>query len=149
MSLVTRKPVFGVCGCAGWSAPLLFGYGINRFSHDVAQKEHLRIVYILNTQNFKPTWKPACDFEIDLFLDDTNRIQYLATSSRIHTCMISQPLLFNIWIKLCFFRADLTGWTKRFPFDKFHKQDSQNFFFLPLASNIVDKNNFKRQNCNY
>ena len=23
-------------GCAGWSAPLLFAYGINRFSHDVA-----------------------------------------------------------------------------------------------------------------
>ena len=55
MSLVTRKPVFGVCDqgrlkpacaateaswrlrvCAGWSAPLLFAYGINRFSHDVA-----------------------------------------------------------------------------------------------------------------
>ena len=80
LSLVTRKPVFGVCdqvrheracvateatqrleisdletrgiilsrqrttnalirlrGCAGWSASLLFAYGINRFSHDVAQ----------------------------------------------------------------------------------------------------------------
>ena len=80
MSLVTRKPVFGVCDqvrlkptcwatgmssslaildivsvdiilskhqtakalislrrCAGWSAPLLFAYGKNRFSHDVAQ----------------------------------------------------------------------------------------------------------------
>ena len=24
-------------GCAGWSAPLLFAYGKNRFSHDVAQ----------------------------------------------------------------------------------------------------------------
>ena len=78
MSLVIRKPVFGVCdqvrhkpscaatearwrleisdietrsiilsrqwttkvlirlfGCAGWSAPLLFAYGINRFSHDM------------------------------------------------------------------------------------------------------------------
>ena len=78
-SLVTRKPVFGICdhirlkpacsatetswglevlaiagrgiilfrqrtakvlirlrGCAGWSAPLLFAYGINTFSHDVA-----------------------------------------------------------------------------------------------------------------
>ena len=75
MSLVMRKPVFGVChvgrlkpaqkfdrgfsdtetrgiilsqqrttktlnrlrGCAGLSAPLLFAYEINRFSHDVAQ----------------------------------------------------------------------------------------------------------------
>ena len=26
-----------LCGCAGQSAPLLFTYGINRFSHDVAQ----------------------------------------------------------------------------------------------------------------
>ena len=25
-----------LCGCAGRSAPLLFAYGINRFSHDVA-----------------------------------------------------------------------------------------------------------------
>ena len=39
LSLVTRKPVFGVCdqgslklrGYAGWSAPLLFEYGKNRF----------------------------------------------------------------------------------------------------------------------
>ena len=58
MSLVTRKPVFRVCdqirlkpacsvtatslglempGCAGWCAPLLFVYGKNRFSHDMAQ----------------------------------------------------------------------------------------------------------------
>ena len=80
LSLVTRKPIFGVCdegklkpayaatearlessdietrsiilsrqrttkvlsslrGCAGWSAPLLFAYWINRFSHDVAHSE--------------------------------------------------------------------------------------------------------------
>ena len=80
MSLVTRKPVFGVCdqerlkpACsaseasysldlasigiilskqqitkalirlcerAGWSAPLLFAYDINRFSHDMAHMMH-------------------------------------------------------------------------------------------------------------
>ena len=82
MSLVMRKPVFGVCdqarhklacsatdtskrleildiettdiilskqritkalirlrGCAGWSAPLLFAHGINRFSQDMAHTE--------------------------------------------------------------------------------------------------------------
>ena len=29
--------------CAGWSAHLLFAYGINRFSHDVAQIIHMGI----------------------------------------------------------------------------------------------------------
>ena len=33
----TRKALIRLRGCAGWSAPLLFAYGINRFSHDVAQ----------------------------------------------------------------------------------------------------------------
>ena len=30
------KALIRLRGCAGWSAPLLFTYGINRFSHDVA-----------------------------------------------------------------------------------------------------------------
>ena len=33
----TTKALIRLRGCAGWSAPLLFAYGINRFSHDVAQ----------------------------------------------------------------------------------------------------------------
>ena len=32
------KVLIRLRGCAGWSAPLLFAYGINRFSHDVAHK---------------------------------------------------------------------------------------------------------------
>ena len=32
----TTKVLIRLRGCAGWSAPLLFAYGINRFSHDVA-----------------------------------------------------------------------------------------------------------------
>ena len=32
----TTKALIRLRGCAGWSAPLLFAYGINRFSHDVA-----------------------------------------------------------------------------------------------------------------
>ena len=31
------KVLIRLHGCAGWSAPLLFAYGINRFSHKVAQ----------------------------------------------------------------------------------------------------------------
>ena len=31
------KALIGLCGCACWSAPLLFAYGKNRISHDVAQ----------------------------------------------------------------------------------------------------------------
>ena len=33
----TTQVLIRLCRCAGWSAPLLFAYGINRFSHDVAQ----------------------------------------------------------------------------------------------------------------
>ena len=32
----TTKALIRLLGCTGWSAPLLFVYGINRFSHDVA-----------------------------------------------------------------------------------------------------------------
>ena len=32
----TTKVLIRLRGCAGWSAPLLFEFGINRFSHDVA-----------------------------------------------------------------------------------------------------------------
>ena len=38
----TTKTLFRLCGCAGWSAPLVFTYGINRFSHDLAQVESLQ-----------------------------------------------------------------------------------------------------------
>ena len=33
----TTKALIRLRGCAGWSAPLLFAYGKNRFSHDVFQ----------------------------------------------------------------------------------------------------------------
>ena len=32
----TTKALIRLLGCAGWSAPLLFAYGIKGFSHDVA-----------------------------------------------------------------------------------------------------------------
>ena len=32
-----RHKLTRVCGCAGWSVPLLFAYSKNRFSHDDAQ----------------------------------------------------------------------------------------------------------------
>ena len=35
----TTKMLIRLRRCAGWSAPLLFTYGINRFSHDMAQVE--------------------------------------------------------------------------------------------------------------
>ena len=34
----TAKVLIRLRGCAGWSAPLLVAYGINRFSHDMANK---------------------------------------------------------------------------------------------------------------
>ena len=39
----TTKALIRLCGCPGWSARLLFAYGINRFSRDVAQtRSYLR-----------------------------------------------------------------------------------------------------------
>ena len=39
----TTKVLIRLRGCAGWYAPLLFAYGENRFSHDVAHKcRHIR-----------------------------------------------------------------------------------------------------------
>ena len=40
----TTKALIRLRGCAGCSAPLLFAYGINRFSHDVAQ---LHLTFVL------------------------------------------------------------------------------------------------------
>ena len=37
----TTKVLIRLRRCAGWSAPLLFAYGINRFSHDVAEMSSL------------------------------------------------------------------------------------------------------------
>ena len=61
LSLVTRKPVFGVLsrrrtskvlirlrGYAGWYVPLLFAYCINRFSHDAAQLMGNCFIIVLN-----------------------------------------------------------------------------------------------------
>ena len=36
----TTKALIRLRGCAGWSAPLLFAYCINRFSHDIAHSYH-------------------------------------------------------------------------------------------------------------
>ena len=41
----TTKMLIRLCTCAGWSAPLLFPYGTNRFSHDVA---HLSFSFLRN-----------------------------------------------------------------------------------------------------
>ena len=38
----TTKVLIRLCRCAGWPAPLLFVYGINRFSHDMA---HMSGIY--------------------------------------------------------------------------------------------------------
>ena len=39
----TTKALIRLRGCAGWSAPFLFAYGKNRFSHDKAHLSKMRI----------------------------------------------------------------------------------------------------------
>ena len=48
----TIKALIRLRGCAGWSAPLLFTYDKNRFSHDVAQ--------INRSYLFRIRWKTVC-----------------------------------------------------------------------------------------
>ena len=45
---LTTKVLIRLHGCAGWSAPLLFAYGINRFSHDML---HLDQAILLKPSN--------------------------------------------------------------------------------------------------
>ena len=47
LSRQRKKALIRQHGCAGWSAPLLFAYGINRFSPDEAQLIIERLVDIL------------------------------------------------------------------------------------------------------
>ena len=63
------------------------GHNIRISRNRTPQTEHPK----LRVLDLKNMGKPTCDFEIDLFQDDTNRIQYLATSTR-HTRMIPLPL---------------------------------------------------------
>ena len=48
----TTKLLIRLCGCTVWSQPLLFTYGINRFSHHVA---HL-IPNMVTFKKFNPKW---------------------------------------------------------------------------------------------
>ena len=48
-----------LCRCAGWSVPLLFAYGINRFSHGMARSSlpsmaKKRLYILTNTNNAPP-----------------------------------------------------------------------------------------------
>ena len=51
----TTKPLMILLGCEGLSAPLLFAYGMNRFSHEVAhmRREEFNKVNLLN--QFEPS----------------------------------------------------------------------------------------------
>ena len=78
MSHVIRKPVFGVLeildlasicvllskqrttkalvrlrGCAGWSAPLLYAYAFNSFSHDVAHIRDVNLAAVGSPNSFQ------------------------------------------------------------------------------------------------
>ena len=44
----TKKVLIRLRGCAGWTAPLLFAYGKNRFSHDVAHMDRVKRIWYLS-----------------------------------------------------------------------------------------------------
>ena len=48
----TRKVLIRLHGCACWSSPLLFAYGIHRFSRDVAQIWHFQYFNISVSLNW-------------------------------------------------------------------------------------------------
>ena len=60
----TIETLIRLRGCAGWSAHLLFAYGINRFSHDMA---HIISVYLMVwnfwlylTFGYEHIWATSC-----------------------------------------------------------------------------------------
>ena len=61
----TTKALIRLHRCTGWSAPLLFAYGINRFSHDVAQitescpKFSVLKLFISGKKTCSESWKPT------------------------------------------------------------------------------------------
>ena len=79
----TTKALIRLCRCAGWSAPLLFAYGINRFSHDkahiIVMSERLCLILFLLQ---KLLWHFDC-FSLQVIVDDLdNSITYKFPCSR-------------------------------------------------------------------
>ena len=89
---MAMSDVWGILTCITY--PFTSNYKLTCAKLEI---EHINIdvfndLLKLRVLNLNNTGKPTCDFEIDSFQDDTDRIQYLATSTRSRTRMISQPL---------------------------------------------------------
>ena len=55
----TKKALIRRRGCAGWFAPFLFAYGINMFSHDVAQIfKHFKLTILGCKRSWNVLWGP-------------------------------------------------------------------------------------------
>ena len=54
------KALIRLRGCAGWSVSLLFAYGKNRFSHDIAQLLCLNGVHSVQNAYYKQNNQSVC-----------------------------------------------------------------------------------------
>ena len=65
----TIKVLIRLRGCVGWSAPLLFAHGINRFSHDVAQitiKQDNQLSLPTRWCQCLSSWKQCIKLHVDI-----------------------------------------------------------------------------------
>ena len=94
----TIKALIRLRGCAGWSAPFLFAYCINRFSHDVA---HIRIMLLQRSYDTSETnWSVStkrgrassrCPFQDKQMSRKNNQIQF-------YHCVPSWLICMHNWL---------------------------------------------------
>ena len=125
----TTKALIRLRRCAGWSAPLLFAYGINRFSHDVAHinfdvNSSLYIFFILSCAKL---WKDNADrkpnvsfiaMNLDILHLQLKMSRRTTKPTKWHVCSAkTQSLHCMLNRQLSFFMrtavTDKTGWMPR------------------------------------
>ena len=96
-------------GCAGWSAPLLFAYGINRFSHNVAQltsKETSRsgrwerssLLSVL-VEIFSVSLRHRLSASENTIFEPSHEIMafFVLLKLILQTCVCSHPVGLDVW----------------------------------------------------
>ena len=97
----TTKVLIRLCRCTGWSAPLLFAYGTNRFSHDVAH------------MFFMEKWRNSSFYYHPVFTTFVAVARSEACPLRMQAAPSSIPT------SVTFFRGDLVMKTFLWPFSLF------------------------------
>ena len=98
----TTKALIRLSRCAGWSVPLLFADGINRFSHDVALLEvHLNFqdVGIRFTAKTSNVWAKITDYWCYRLYSVLSLTLQLERHSREDGWRMSGVVLTGVWVE--------------------------------------------------